>query len=42
MKPLVIFEMANNHMGDVSHGKKIFQEFACAKDPYKEFQESDS
>ena len=27
-KPLVIFEMANNHMGDVSHGKKIIQEFA--------------
>jgi hypothetical protein len=34
-KKLFVFEMANNHMGDVSHGKKIIQEFACAKDPYK-------
>ena len=22
-KPLIILEMANNHMGDLSHGKKI-------------------
>ena len=22
-KPLIIFEMANNHMGSVDHGKKI-------------------
>ncbi len=36
-KKLFVFEMANNHMGDVSHGKKIIQEFACAKDPYKEY-----
>ena len=25
-KPLFIFEMANNHMGDLSHGIKIIQE----------------
>jgi len=23
-----IFEMANNHMGDVSHGKRIIDEFS--------------
>jgi sialic acid synthase SpsE len=22
-KPLIIFEMANNHMGDLAHAKKI-------------------
>lgn len=26
-KPLVILEMANNHMGDINHGKKIITEF---------------
>ncbi len=26
-KPLVILEMANNHMGNISHGKKIINEF---------------
>lgn len=26
-KPLIIFEMANNHMGDVDHGIKIIREF---------------
>ena len=26
-KPLVILEMANNHIGDISHGKKIINEF---------------
>ena len=26
-KPLFIFEMANNHMGDVKHGMKILQQF---------------
>lgn len=25
--PLIIFEMANNHMGDVEHGKRIINEF---------------
>lgn len=27
-KPLFILEMANNHMGDVAHGKRIIREFA--------------
>jgi sialic acid synthase SpsE/mannose-6-phosphate isomerase-like protein (cupin superfamily) len=32
-KPLFILEMANNHMGDVEHGKRIIREFAVvAKD----------
>ncbi len=30
-KKLVIFEMANNHMGDVEHGKLIIEEFAKVK-----------
>jgi len=35
-RPLVIFEMANNHMGDVEHGLRIIE--ACAKvaEPYRE------
>jgi sialic acid synthase SpsE len=37
MKNLFIFEMANNHMGDVSHGIKLIREFAKAKEPYTEF-----
>jgi len=36
-KKLVIFEMANNHMGDVEHGKLIIEEFAKVKDKYPEF-----
>ena len=27
MKPLVIFEIANNHMGDLAHGKKIVRTY---------------
>lgn len=27
-RPLMIYEMANNHMGDVEHGRRIAQEFA--------------
>ena len=27
MKPKVILEIANNHMGDVAHGKKIIDSF---------------
>ena len=27
MKPIVILEVANNHMGSVSHGKKIIKSF---------------
>jgi len=37
MKKLFIFEMANNHMGDVSHGLRVIREFAKIKEPYKEF-----
>lgn len=35
-KPLFIFELANNHMGDVSHGAKIIDEVAkvAKKFPY--------
>jgi sialic acid synthase SpsE/mannose-6-phosphate isomerase-like protein (cupin superfamily) len=36
-KKLVIFEMANNHMGDVDHGKLIIEEFAKVKDKYPDF-----
>ena len=28
VKPLVIFEIANNHFGSVSHGKRIIKEFS--------------
>ena len=27
MKPTVILEIANNHMGDLSHGKNIIKSF---------------
>jgi len=37
MKQLFIFEMANNHMGDVSHGIRLIREFAKAKEQYDEF-----
>ena len=30
-KPLFIFEMANNHMGDLSHGIKIIRELKSNK-----------
>ncbi len=35
--PLIILELANNHMGDIAHGKKIIQEFGkvCSKFPFK-------
>ena len=36
-KPLFIFEMANNHMGDISHGKTIIREFAKVIKDYSEF-----
>ena len=36
-KKLVIFEMANNHMGDVEHGKLIIEEFAKVKKKYPDF-----
>ena len=37
MKQLFIFEMANNHMGDVSHGIRLIREFAKVKQQYEEF-----
>jgi sialic acid synthase SpsE len=36
-KPLFIFEMANNHMGDLSHGKKIVQELKKVTKKIREF-----
>jgi len=36
-KKLIVFEMANNHMGDVEHGKLIISELAKVKDKYPEF-----
>lgn len=36
-KPLFVFEMANNHMGDVSHGILIVREFAELAKAYPEF-----
>ena len=34
MKPLIILEIANNHMGSISHGKKIIDEFYKIKKRY--------
>jgi len=34
MKPLIILEIANNHMGSISHGKKIIDEFYKIKKKY--------
>lgn len=36
---LVIFEMANNHMGNVKFGLKIIEEFANLKDNYSEISD---
>lgn len=36
-KPFVIFEMANNHMGDVDFGIKIIEEFKKVKEKYEEY-----
>ena len=33
-KPLVIFEMANNHQGIVSHGKEIIHQMKDASNGY--------
>lgn len=33
-KPLIIFEMANNHMGDVDHGKLMIDQFAQISNKY--------
>ena len=32
-KPLIIFEMANNHMGDINHAKKIIRNFSYISKP---------
>ncbi|NTV73424.1 MAG: cupin domain-containing protein [Holophaga sp.] len=34
-KPLVVFEMANNHMGDVGHGLDLIDAFARVADPFR-------
>ena len=34
-KPLIIFEMANNHMGDVDHGKEMITKFAVVANKYQ-------
>jgi sialic acid synthase SpsE/mannose-6-phosphate isomerase-like protein (cupin superfamily) len=34
-KPLFVFEMANNHMGDVEHGLRIIREMAAASAPFR-------
>lgn len=36
-KPLFVFEMANNHMGDFQHGKLIVDEFDKVKNNFDEF-----
>jgi sialic acid synthase SpsE/mannose-6-phosphate isomerase-like protein (cupin superfamily) len=35
-KPLVILEMANNHMGNLSHGIRILNEFKAVTAPFEE------
>ena len=34
-KPLVILEIANNHMGDIAHGKALINAMAEAVDSYR-------
>lgn len=36
-KPLFVFEMANNHQGDIEHGKKIIREMEKVSAPYREY-----
>jgi sialic acid synthase SpsE/quercetin dioxygenase-like cupin family protein len=36
-KILIIFEMANNHMGDYKHGLKMIDEFAKVSSKYKDY-----
>jgi len=35
-KPLIIFEMANNHMGQVEHGIRILRAFGAVVAPYRD------
>jgi sialic acid synthase SpsE/mannose-6-phosphate isomerase-like protein (cupin superfamily) len=34
-KPLFVFEMANNHMGDMEHGLRIVREMAAVAEPFR-------
>src|SRR4051794_10496332 len=34
-QPLFVFEMANNHMGSVEHGRRIIREVAEASGPFR-------
>ena len=36
MKPLVIFELANNHMGKLSHAKLIIQKYYLMSKKYRD------
>ena len=36
-RKLFVFEMANNHMGDVEHGLRVIREFAIVKSNFPEF-----
>ena len=36
-KPLFVFEMANNHMGDVNHGLRIIREFGEVKKDFASY-----
>ena len=38
MKPLIILEIANNHMGSIPHGKKIIDEFYKIKKKYNRLE----
>ena len=35
-KPLVILEIANNHMGDIAHGKALINAMAAAVKPFRD------
>ena len=35
---LIIFEVANNHMGDVEHGKKLIEAFGAVAREFPEFR----
>ena len=34
-KPLVVLEMANNHMGDVTHGKALISALTEVVEPFR-------
>lgn len=39
MKPFIVFEMANNHMGDVAHGIAVLRAFSETVAPYRDIFE---